>query len=32
MEETGTVEFAEEVGEAVEKHGLEVSVFLGRAD
>lgn len=32
MEKAGAVEFAEEVAEAVEEHGLEVSVFLGRAD
>ena len=32
MEDAGAVEFAEEVAEAVEEHGLEVSVFLGRAD
>jgi len=32
VEEAGAIEFAEEVAEAVEEHGLEVGVFLGRAD
>ena len=32
VEETGAVEFAEEVTEAVKEDGLEVGVFLGRTD
>lgn len=32
VEEAGAVDFAEEVGEAVEEDGLEVGVFLGGAD